>query len=91
MDTSLVQQAIAAIKANDKATGRKLLLDFLRDNPEHENALLWLSVTTDDVAEQCFYFQQVLRINPDNSLAQKALKALGADLEAPPFDLMSSL
>src|SRR5688572_16697687 len=76
MDTSLLQQAVTAIKANDTSTGRRLLLEFLRNNPEHEHALLWLSALSEDFTEKRHCFKQVLKINPDNQNAKWALAKL---------------
>jgi hypothetical protein len=90
MDTSLLQQAVTAIKTNDKVTGRKLLLEFLRDNREHEQALLWLSATTENLAEKRHYFEHVLKINPNNQNAKWALAKLDElDPEVTPLEAMT--
>lgn len=89
-EPSQLQEAIAAIKAGDKAKGRKLLSLFLRDNPVHENALLWMSATTDNPNEKWRYFQQVLQINPNNEKAKQALAKLESlNDEAPDLETMT--
>ena len=44
-----IQQAITAIKAGDKATGKQLLIEIIKANPRNENAWLWMTqaVSTD--------------------------------------------
>lgn len=85
MSESNLEQAIAAIKGGDKATGKKLLLEFIKANPKHEGALLWLSATTDDPAQKRKCFEQVLKINPHNERAKEALARLQS--EEPEDDL----
>ncbi|MCL4301414.1 MAG: hypothetical protein KJ077_37280 [Anaerolineae bacterium] len=75
-DTQILQQAIAAIKSGDKITGQKLLLSFVKTNPNHETALLWLSVTTDDITKKRQCFERVLIINPNNEAAKRGLAEL---------------
>jgi hypothetical protein len=93
-DNQGLQQAIAAIKAGDKVAGRKLLVEFIRVNPRHENAVLWLSATTDDPAQKRKCFEQVLQINPDNQKAKAALARLDTpqslDDESPPLETATS-
>ena len=75
-DTQVLQQAIAAIKSGDKVTGQKLLLSLVKTNPNHEVALLWLSVTTDDITKKQQCFERVLIINPGNEAAKRGLAEL---------------
>ena len=75
MDKSL-EQAIVAIKAGDKATARKLLLAIIKENPNNETAILWLSTTTDDPARKRECFERVLKINPENEVAKRGLDKL---------------
>lgn len=75
-DAQILQQAISAIKSGDRATGQKLLLSFVKANPNHETALLWLSVTTDDITKKQQCFERVLTINPNNEAAKRGLAEL---------------
>lgn len=75
-DAQILQQAISAIKSGDKATGQKLLLSLVKANPNHETALLWLSVTTDDITKKRQCFERVLTINPNNEAAKRGLAEL---------------
>lgn len=68
-----LKQAVAAIKAGDRQTGRKILLQLVDENPNDEQAWLWLTKTTDTATEQQAYLNKVLAINPNNEVAKKAL------------------
>ena len=72
-----LEQAIAAIRAGDKKTGRALLADIIQADWDNETAWLWLSsvVETDDERRRCL--KRVLEINPDNQAAQRGLALLG--------------
>lgn len=87
----LLQQAVAAIKAGDKSTGQKLLLQLLEADPNHETALLWLAATTENLTKKRMCFERVLAINPGNERARQALAALDAPepAEAPPLEMMT--
>ena len=72
-----LQQAIAAIKAGDKATGKRLLIDeVLRTNPRNENAWLWMTQVADADEDRINYLRHVLKINPNNEAAQRGVEAL---------------
>jgi len=72
-----LQQAIAAIKSGDKATGKRLLIDeVLKTNPRNENAWLWMTQVADADEDRLNYLRNVLKINPDNDAARRGLAAL---------------
>ncbi|MCB0156274.1 MAG: tetratricopeptide repeat protein [Anaerolineae bacterium] len=75
MSTQL-QQAISAIKAGDKATGRQLLIKVLQANHHNELAWLWLTETVTTNRERRDCLQNVLKINPNNPAALRGLAAL---------------
>jgi hypothetical protein len=66
-----LKEAIAAIKAGNKQTGRGILESVLEDDPENEAALLWMTKVVDTPAQQQVYVDRVLYVNPDNEPAQK--------------------
>jgi hypothetical protein len=66
-----MKEAIAAIKAGNKTTGRNILQSVLEDDPENEAALLWMTKVVDSPAEQLVYVERVLYVNPNNEPAQK--------------------
>lgn len=68
----LFQQGVIAIRdQKDIATGRKLLLQSLRINPQNEMAWLWLSHIATNPNQRLRYVERVLAINPLNAHAQK--------------------
>lgn len=76
MATSL-ELAITAIRSGRKEEGRQLLNLLIQQNPNNEQAWLWMSgvVNTDEQRARCLY--HVLAINPDNELARRGLQILG--------------
>ncbi len=76
MATSL-ELAITAIRSGRKEEGRQLLNLLIQQNPNNEQAWLWMSgvVNTDEQRARCLY--HVLAINPANELARRGLQILG--------------
>jgi capsular polysaccharide biosynthesis protein len=72
MTESVLQTIENAISRGDSKTARKLLKEFLKDNPRHEKAWLLLSGVAENDQRRCL--EKVLRINPDNA---EALSKLG--------------
>lgn len=71
-----LQQAIAAIKAGDKATGRKLLIEVLEGDPRNESAWLWMTGVVQSRQDRLRCLHQILKINPDNQIAKQAVAQL---------------
>jgi hypothetical protein len=71
-----VQEAIRAIKAGDKAAGRRMLSEILKTDRDNETAWLWLAavVEGDDQRRRCL--KEVLRVNPNHPQATAALAKL---------------
>jgi hypothetical protein len=83
--TDPLQEAIAAIKAGDKATGKRILIDeVIRDNPRNEVAWLWMTQVADADEDRLNYLRHVLKINPDNEAAKRGLAALEKKLAQKP-------
>jgi hypothetical protein len=76
MATSL-ELAITAIRSGRKEEGRQLLNLLIQQNPNNEQAWLWMSsvVNNDEQRARCLY--HVLAINPNNELARRGLQLLG--------------
>jgi len=72
------QQGVAAIRAGDKARARELLTKVVEADQLHEQAWLWLSAAVTSKDEQILCLENVLTINPDNEIAQRGLRKLGA-------------
>ncbi len=81
-----LQQAIQLIKSGDKQAGRKLLADLLAGDPRNETAWLWLAGVVDADEQRLYCVKQVLKLNPDNQAAQRALESLQQDQAPPPDD-----
>lgn len=73
---SQLNEAIERIKAGDRENGRKLLIEFLKANPESELGWLWLASVTENQDRQKLYLKRVLKLNPNNMHAQKRLNTL---------------
>ncbi len=80
----VVQQAISAIRSGDKLTGKQLLTQAIKSDPNNETAWLWMSaaVTSDDERRLCL--ERVLSINPRNEQARRGLEALSTPISPPP-------
>ena len=79
----LLAQGIAAARAGDKNTARRLLTQVIQDDPGSEAAWLWLSSVLDTPQGRTFCLRQVLALNPRNQTAQKGLAALEVVPPAP--------
>ncbi|PWH20676.1 MAG: hypothetical protein DDG58_01585 [Ardenticatenia bacterium] len=72
-----LDQAIAALKAGQKAEARRLLEGILATDRFNENAWLWMSGVVDTDAERIVCLENVLTLNPYNERARKGLEQLG--------------
>jgi hypothetical protein len=70
-ETQLLQQAKSLLLDGDRAKGRQLLLQVIKQNPESEVAWLWLSAAVEDPQQEIQCLRRVLEINPHNELALK--------------------
>jgi hypothetical protein len=85
MSEDYLKQAIEAIKAGDKTTGKRLLIDeVIRTNPRNEQAWLWMTQVADADEDRINYLRHVLKINPDNEAAKRGLAALEEKLAKKP-------
>ncbi len=80
---SILAQGIAAARAGDKSTARRLLTQAVRRAPDSEAAWLWLSSVLDTPQGRAFCLRRVLEVNPQNLTAQKGLAALESAMSAP--------
>ena len=78
-----LEQAIVAIKAGDKDTGKRLLAETLRVDPRNETAWLWMTAVVDSDDQRRKFLEQVIAINPNNDVAQRALAKLGPQASLP--------
>jgi hypothetical protein len=73
MDNNLLTRAIQVIKNGDKASGRKILFDLVKQEPKNETAWLWLAASVQKEEQRIYCLQMVLKINPENQNAKIAL------------------
>ncbi|MCB0209918.1 MAG: hypothetical protein KDJ52_11335 [Anaerolineae bacterium] len=71
-----LRTAITFIKAGDKKTGKRLLLEIISNERHNEQAWLWLTEVVDQQYKKIDCLKQVLKINPHNETAQKELARL---------------
>lgn len=68
-----LKAGITAVKNGDRIQGRQLLEAVLEADGRNETAWLWLSGAVDTAEERQICLENVLAINPDNTLATKGL------------------
>jgi len=73
---SKLQRTYKLIKAGKRAEAREILIPLSRANPESSDVWLLLGYASSDPQEKIGYFQQVLRLEPENQQAQKQLSLL---------------
>jgi len=73
---AILQQAVAAIKSDERKKGKELLIEALELDENNQVAWLWMTrcVADREVKRECF--ERVLSINPDNEHAIRGLKQL---------------
>src|SRR5512135_2353327 len=81
---ALIQQAIAAIKANRRSEARQILEQVVELDERSEQGWLWLSGCVDSPDEQKICLENVLTINPNNAKARKGLEMLKKAKPRPP-------
>jgi hypothetical protein len=88
--TTELQQAIAAIRAGDKESGRQLLAGVLQADPCNETAWLWMSAVVDSDEQRRTCLERVLAINPNNEPARRGLERLDVSQSPLPVELQPS-
>ena len=82
MDTnSVIKQAIEMIKKGDKANARTLLEDFVKNEPNNEDAWFLLAHVAPTQEQAETYLKRVLKINSNNEKAKQRLDKLQATAE----------
>jgi hypothetical protein len=79
-----LRQALDLLKSGDVKSARTMLVEFLKTNPENEQAWYMLSFAVSDQQKQIYSLNQVLRINPSHEKARDRLsKITGKSLGIP--------
>jgi hypothetical protein len=68
--------AIELIQANRKAEAIPILRELIGENNNFEEAWLWMSVAVESMDQSLISLDNVLRINPNNETALRALLRL---------------
>ncbi|MHB0856731.1 MAG: tetratricopeptide repeat protein [Anaerolineae bacterium] len=78
-----LKKAIAAIRAGNKTAAIRLLSKLIKDDPQDEDAWIWMARAVDTDSMRRYCLEQALAINPDNETAMRELAWLGmSDSEA---------
>lgn len=77
----LFRMGRTCVKTGDKALGRQHLLRAVEYDPQNSEAWLWLSATTEDVAEQRKYLEWAIAAEPGNAQARRGLALLTGQLK----------
>jgi hypothetical protein len=89
-EKKLFEQAYKAIKDKNRALATQLFQRITNDNPESEQGWLYLSALVDDFSLSQRYLENVLKINPNNLQAKKALTYILQKMEPKtPYRLLS--
>jgi tetratricopeptide (TPR) repeat protein len=78
----LLQAGIAAAKTGQRERARGMLLRVIEHDEKNATAWLWLSGLVDDLEERQICLENVLALDPDNTLARKGLVHLQRQREA---------
>ena len=65
--------AIDLLNAGERQPALALLRDLIREDNDFEEAWMWMSVAVDSLDQSAVCLDNVLRINPNNSVAAAAL------------------
>ncbi|HZY43311.1 MAG TPA: hypothetical protein VFF70_01055, partial [Anaerolineae bacterium] len=83
MNNNFLQQAIDAIKSGQAATGKRLLIGVLQNDPFNEMAWLWMSSVYTALDQRRMCLRRVLEINPANETAKRGLANLDPSTSLP--------
>jgi len=83
-----LQTGIDAVRRGDKSTARAAFRRVLQTDPDNIQALLWLAGVASTREEKDRVLQQVIRLDPDNAVAQRGLQALGDSTDGAPNELL---
>jgi hypothetical protein len=75
----LLAKGVASAKAGQRAEAYNLFLDVIEIDRRNEQAWLCLSTVTDNLKDQRTCLENVLTINPDNTIARERLAALAVN------------
>ena len=71
---ALLHQGMQAARRGDRARASGLFQAVVEQDPDQEEAWLWLAALAEDPEQSIVYLQRVLSINPHNTCAQAGLQ-----------------
>ena len=74
----MLANGIAAVKAGEMEAAQEWLVALLQIDRYNEQGWLWLSGAADNDQDRLECILEILKINPDNAVAQRGLAALRA-------------
>lgn len=72
----LLKNGIALAKAKNYPNARMVFKEVLRQDPQNIQAWLWMSQVVETDREKILLLKQVLRIDPEHSIAKRGVKVL---------------
>jgi hypothetical protein len=73
---TMLEDAVALIKAGNIEKAKPLLIEFLKENPNHEDGWLWMTRCVTESEQKKYCFEKVLKINPENRYAKEGVARL---------------
>ena len=80
---SVMQLGVEAARAGDKEEARNLFRLLTREKPNDAQAWLWLAGVAEDRQEKRAALEQVLQLDPSNTLARESLESMGVTPAVP--------
>lgn len=77
-EDTLLNEAIEALRKNDKARAKDLLTRLLKVDQKNANYWVWLSAAVDTDKERIFCLQTAYKLDPANEAARRGLVIFGA-------------
>lgn len=81
---NLLQQGVAAYKAGNRDEARKIFIANFKQNPDSEDAWIWMYKISVNDKERIYCLKQILRINPANEKASQRYRELTSSPPTPP-------
>lgn len=75
-----LQVGIAAARAKDLPTARRLLRAVVADDPEQEQGWVWLAGVSESIPDAIAHLNRALAVNPNSAVAKKGLDYYHAKL-----------
>lgn len=77
VDENMFDQVIEAVENGQRSRAKDLLTRLLKTEQNNPDLWLWMSSVVNSRKEQAFCLESVLRLDPDNKAAKRALVLLG--------------